>query len=264
MSVRSLVLLFFMGLLAQLIDGTLGMGYGVTSTSLLLTMGIAPAIASASVHTSEVVVSFFSGVSHWKLGNARPDIWQPMALFGVPGGILGAYGLVNLPTTEVRLVIGTVLLLMGGVILFRFLRTSAGPITDLAEPPPTRSFPKLGALGFFAGFVDAMGGGGWGPICTPTLMIRGESPQIAVGSVNLAEFFVTVAITVTFMILLGFEEFPWDIVGVLMLSGIIAAPIAAWVCHRLPQRLLGILVGIMVILLSVRTIWLALAALGNV
>jgi hypothetical protein len=257
MDIGDLILLFTIGMIAQLVDGTLGMGYGVTSSTLLISMGVYPAIASASVHTAEVVVSLASGVSHLRLGNVRRDLLLPLAGLGVIGGILGAWGLVDLPGTPVRLIVGLVLLAMGGVIFYRFAIRGDGAGDD---PPVSRPYSphKLAGLGFFAAFIDAIGGGGWGPICTPSLIITGSNPREAVGSVNLAEFFVTVAITLTFMVLIGLESFRWDIVLALVLAGLVTAPLAAWLCHRLPRRVLGILVGLLVIILSLRTIALTL------
>ncbi len=251
------ILLFVIGVVAQLVDGTLGMGYGVTSSTLLISMGIYPAIASASVHTAEVLVSLFSGISHLRLGNVRRDLLLPLAGLGVIGGIIGAAGLVKLPTGPVRLVVGSVLLTMGAVIIYRSLtqgRRANG------RPRAARSYSryKLAGLGFFAALIDAMGGGGWGPICTPSLIITGSNPSEAVGSVNLAEFFVTAAISLTFIALIGPENFRWDIVLTLMAAGFISAPFSARLCRLLSARALGILIGLLIILLSARTIILTL------
>lgn len=257
MDIQQVVLIFLMGLTAQLIDGTLGMGYGVTSATLLIAIGIHPAIASASIHTAEVVISFFSGVSHWRLGNVRRGLWLPLASLGVIGGILGAFGVVSLPVIPVRMVVGIVLLSMGGLIVYRFVLRDGSVIMNRTTQRP-RAPGRLAILGFFAGFIDALGGGGWGPICTPSLIISGEEPRHVVGSVNLAEFFVTLATTATFLVLLGIEQFRWDIVVVLLLSGMISAPVSAWLCNRLPRRTLGILIGLLIIILSARTVISAL------
>ena len=245
----SLLGIGIIGFLAQIVDGALGMGYGVTSSALLMSLGVYPAIASASVHTSEIFTTFVSGVSHFKFGNVRKDLLRPLVLFGVPGGIIGACGLVNLPTKPIKLVVGFILLTMGGLISYRFMFRYKNKTT--LEIKKYRPY-KLRALGFFAAFIDAIGGGGWGPICTPTLIVTGTEPNKAVGSVNLAEFFVTIAITSTFLILMGYGNFRWDVIFALLIGGIIAAPLAAFCCKKLPKRLLGILVGIIVIMLSIR------------
>ncbi|MBL7198176.1 MAG: sulfite exporter TauE/SafE family protein [Candidatus Omnitrophica bacterium] len=245
-----LLLIFIFGFLAQFVDGALGMGYGVTSCTLLISIGIFPAIASASVHTAEVVVSLVSGVSHFKLGNVRKDIFWPLTVLGMCGGALGAFGLVTLPVRPVRLVVGFILLVMGGVIFYRFKAKD-----HIGFRPNRRYSPvKLSCLGFFGGFFDAMGGGGWGPICTPSLVATGTEPRKAIGSVNFAEFFVTVAEVLTFILLIGPEKFRWDLVFILMIAGVIAAPIAAWICKKLPHKILGMLLGLAVVILSIRII----------
>jgi len=256
-SLEFLIVVAVVGFFAQLVDGTLGMGYGVTSSTLLISFGLAPAIASASVHFAEVFVTLVSGASHLRLGNARMDIFAPLAVSGIIGGIIGAYFLVNIPNKPISLVVGLILLAMGFVILYRFL---SGKI-KMRNPLKKYSARKLGVLGFFAAMVDAIGGGGWGPICTPTLVIRGAEPKHAIGSVNLAEFFVSLAITVTFIILLGLGKFRLDIAALLLAAGIIAAPIAAYATKKLPHKTLGILVGIVVIALSARIIAKALGIL---
>jgi len=244
----SLLEIGMIGFLAQMVGGALGMGYGVTSSSLLISMGIFPAIASASIHMAEIFVSFFSGISHFKLGNTRKDLLLPLISFGIIGGIIGTCGLVKLPSQPSRFVVAFMLLAIGCIILFRFLfryeKTNAKIKFYSAN--------KLRILGCFAAFVDAIAGGGWGPICTPTLIINGTEPNKAIGSVNLAKFFVTLAISLTFLVLMGFEKFRWDIVFALLIGGIIAAPLAAYSCNKLPRRILGILIGLIVMLLSLR------------
>ena len=256
MRISSLFGILLVGFFAQFVDGTLGMGYGVTSATLLISIGIYPVIASASVHTAEVVVSLVSGVSHFRLGNVRKDIFWPMTIFGICGGVLGAIGLVNLPIRPVRLAVGLILLAMGAMIFYRFKTKD-----HLGFKPDRRySSGKLSCLGFLGGFFDAMGGGGWGPICTPSLIVTGMEPRKAIGSVNFAEFFVTVAESLTFIFLIGWEKFRWDLVIILLIAGVIVAPIAAWTCKKLPHRVLGLAVGILVVILSLRII---LKALGG-
>ena len=246
---------FLVGVVAQLVDGTLGMGYGVTSSTLLLSLGLYPVMVSASVHTAEVATSFISGLAHWRMGNVRRGLWLPLALSGTVGGVLGALGVVTIPVALVTIAVSLVLFSMGAVMVYRFITRNGHAVNGLYRTVNSYSRYKLYALGFFAAFIDALGGGGWGPICTPSLIITGSEPGKVVGSVNLAEFFVTVAITLTFIILVGPEQFRWDIVLLLMGAGFISAPLAAWLCTRLPHRVLGILVGLLIMLLSVRSFY---------
>ncbi|NJN67504.1 MAG: sulfite exporter TauE/SafE family protein [Chloroflexaceae bacterium] len=263
MNIEKLLTIFLVGMAAQLVDGTLGMGYGVTSSTLLISLGIYPALVSASVHMAEVVTSLVSGAAHLRLGNTHRDLWVPLALAGMVGGVFGAVGLVTLPLQPIRIIVGVVLLAMGAVIVYRFIgrrSRSLESVERLYRAENSYSRYKLVGLGLFAACIDALGGGGWGPICTPSLVVTGSNPRSAVGSVNLAEFFVTVAITITFIILVGFEAFRWDIVLVLILAGLVSAPLSAWLCRRMPQQWLGILIGLLIIILSVRTIVLALVS----
>lgn len=244
------LILMLVGFLAQYIDGALGMGYGVTSATILISLGIYPPIASASIHAAKIFVGLISGASHFKLGNVGKELSLPLIIFGVPGGIIGAYGLVSLPANPVRLAVGCALLAMGCIILYRFIFQHKS-----GHESTKRYSPKsLATLGFFAALIDAIGGGGWGPICTPSLMITGSDSRKAIGSVNLAESFVTTAMTLTFIILLGPENFRWDIALALSIAGLIIAPISAFTCKKLPNRLLGTLVGLTVVILSTRTL----------
>ncbi|MFH1508442.1 MAG: sulfite exporter TauE/SafE family protein [Candidatus Omnitrophota bacterium] len=246
----SLIEVAIFGFLAQIVDGTLGMGYGVTSTSLLIFFGLPPQIASASVHTAEIFTTFVSGIAHFKLGNIRKELVKPLVTFGIIGGILGACGLIKLPPRPIKLVVGIILFTMGLTILYRF--TSKAKF--LLNKGNTNSPRRLGLLGFFAAFIDAMGGGGWGPICTSTLVFSETEPRYAIGTINFTEFFITVPIAVTFFILIGPEKFRWDLVLALLIGGVVAAPIAAFLCKHFPKRLLGFLIGILVMILSLRMI----------
>ncbi len=236
------------GFMVQIIDGALGMGYGVTSSALLISLGIPLSLTSASVHTSEIFTTFVSGASHFKFGNIRKDLLWPLISFGIIGGILGACGLVKIPSKQIKLGVGLILLSMGGLIFYRFLFRHCRINTGMK----VYSVNRLRALGFFAAFIDALGGGGWGPICTPTLVITGTEPNKAVGSVDFAEFFITLAITSTFLFLIGPEKFRWDVILTLIIGGVTAAPLAAFICKKLPKRLLGVFVGLLVIILSSR------------
>jgi uncharacterized membrane protein YfcA len=229
------------GLAAQLVDGAIGMAYGVVSTSVLLSLGIPPATASASVHAAETFTTGASGLAHWRLRNIdRGLIWR-LAVPGMVGGALGAYVLTAIPGEAIRPYVSGYLLLLGLFILWK-----AVTHRPAGAPPPGRVAP----LGFFGGLLDSIGGGGWGPIVTSTLLGQGATPRYAIGSVNLAEFFVTATISATFFLTIGLTM--WPIIAGLVLGGVLAAPFAAYAARHLPDTVLMILVGSVVVLLSVR------------
>jgi uncharacterized protein len=252
------------GFLAQLIDGSLGMGYGVSSTTLLLTIGLTPALASASVHLAEIGTTAVSGASHWRLGNVNGRI---LLLLGIPGGIgafLGAVVLSNLSTEAARPWVSVVLLVLGAVIVFRFIharrRAAAANQPRLLDPVDETTAPKrrirrtwlLGPLGIVGGFLDASGGGGWGPVVTSTLMASGKlKPRTIIGTVSGSEFIVSVAASVGFLLALGAAGIRWDIVAMMLIGGSIAAPVAAWLVRKFDDRALGTAVGALIILLNV-------------
>jgi len=249
--------LFFLGMvlvgyLAQFVDGTLGMGYGVFSASLLVSIGLYPVVASASVHMAQVFTTLLSGVSHFKLGNVKRDLVLSLAIPGAIGGVAGAYFLASVPGKAITPFVAAILLLMGLLILYRALVQKK----SISSENNGHSRVKLTLLGLVAGFIDAIGGGGWGPIATPSLILSGnEEPRQVVGSINLVEFFVTLAETLTFLITVGPEAFRWDIVVALLIGGAIAAPVAAFLCKKLPQKALGGLIGVALIGFSIRTIF---------
>jgi uncharacterized protein len=249
--VRSIVVLAIVGLAAQLVDGSLGMAYGVTSTTLLLAVGISPALASASVHIAEVGTTLASGVSHWRFGNVD---WGKIGWLAVPGGVgafFGAVVLASVITAEAAEPIVAIFLFSLGVyILARFsFRRREKPVN--VRPVP-RKF--LGPLGLVAGFLDAAGGGGWGPISTPTLLSSGRmEPRKIVGTVDTSEFVVAFAASVGFLVSLSFADIPWQVVGALLVGGLIAAPIAAWVVRILPMRVLGTAVGGVILVTNMKT-----------
>jgi uncharacterized membrane protein YfcA len=248
---RSLILLAIVGLIAQLVDGSLGMAYGVTSTTLLLAVGISPALASASVHIAEVGTCAMSGVSHWRFGNVD---WSKIVWLAVPGAIgafLGAVVLVSVITAEAAEPIVAVFLFSLGIfILARFsFRRHERPVR---ERPIPKTF--ISPLGFVAGFLDAAGGGGWGPISTPTLLSSGRmQPRKVIGTVDASEFLVAFAASVGFLISLSFADIPWQLVGALLLGGLIAAPIAAWIVRILPARIMGTAVGGFILIVNMKT-----------
>jgi uncharacterized membrane protein YfcA len=239
------------GYLAQFVDGTLGMGYGVFSASLLVSIGLYPVIASASVHTAEVFTTLLSGAFHFKLGNVKRDLVLSLAIPGVIGGVAGAYFLASVPGKTIKPFVAAILLMMGLLILYRFLVQK----NSVPSENKGHSRGKLMLLGLAAGFMDAVGGGGWGPIATPSLILSGnDEPRQVVGSINLVEFFVTLAETLTFLITVGPEAFRWDIVVALLIGGAIAAPTAAFLCKKLPAKALGSLIGMALLGLNVRTL----------
>lgn len=249
---RKLIIFAFIGFLAQLIDGSLGMAYGVTSTSMLLTFGIAPAVASASVHLAEVVTTATSGVSHLKFGNVDRQAFLKLIVPGSIGAFSGACFLSNLPGEVVKPYISAFLLIMGVYVLFRFL-FMFNPANE--KKSINLSKKKSIFLGVIAGFADATGGGGWGPITTPVLLSqKGASARKVVGTVDTSEFAIAVSATLGFLITLGWEEVNWSWVIALMVGGIIAAPIAAWFVTKVPSYLLGVLVGGFIILTNARTL----------
>jgi uncharacterized membrane protein YfcA len=242
----TILLYVAVGFVAQMIDGALGMAYGVSSNSFLLSLGIPPAAASASVHAAEVFTTAVSGASHWRLGNVDWSLLRRLLIPGVLGAVAGAYLLTAAPADFIKPAVAVYLLAMGGVILFRAWRPQR-------QASPRAPAPALGLAG---GFLDAIGGGGWGPIVTTTLVARGHSPRSAVGSVNLAEFFVTLSQSVVFLLTIGLQH--WQVILGLLIGGVLAAPLAAVGARHIPARLLIVLVGVAIILLSLRTLLQAL------
>lgn len=238
------------GLIAQLVDGTLGMGYGVSSSSMLIAAGFLPAVVSASVHAAEIFSSLASGVSHFKLGNVDRKIALPLTAGGVVGGILGASFLSNIDNKLIKPYIGLLLMIIGIKILFTFLKKKSG--IKISSRIPSRFLMPLGVVG---GAIDAIGGGGWGPICTSTIIsARNADPRKTVGSVNAAEFLVTLVITITFAVALGVETFLWYITVPLLIGGVIAAPLSAYACRNVPAGHLGVAIGIILIALNLRVV----------
>jgi len=249
--VKTLVLLALVGLGAQLVDGSLGMAYGVTSTTLLLAVGTNPAAASATVHFAEIGTSLMSGLAHWKFGNVD---WKVVARIGVPGAIgafVGANVLANLSTELAAPLMSLILVTLGAYILIRF--TLRGIDRRNLGRPMRKRF--LGPLGLLAGFVDATGGGGWGPVGTPAILASGRmEPRKVIGSIDTSEFLVAVAASLGFLVALGSQGIdPVWALG-LLAGGLVAAPIAAWLVRHIPPRLLGSLVGGMIVLTNTRTL----------
>ncbi|NUT44608.1 MAG: sulfite exporter TauE/SafE family protein [Thermoactinospora sp.] len=248
---RALILLGLVGFAAQLVDGSLGMAYGVTSTTLLLAIGTNAAAASATVHLAEIGTTLASGLSHWRFNNID---WKVVAKIGIPGAVgafAGATFLSNLSTELAAPVMSIILLTLGAYILIRF--TAFGlPRGNLGKPLRKRFLAPLGLL---AGFVDATGGGGWGPVGTPAILASGRiPPRKVIGSIDASEFLVAIAASVGFFVGIGSENIDFAWVAVLLIGGVIAAPIAAWLVRHIPPRILGSLVGGLIILTNVRTL----------
>lgn len=237
------------GLLAQTVDGALGMAYGITSTSFLLATGSSPAVASASVHIAEVFTTGVSGIAHLKLGNVNRNLFLRLLVPGMLGAASGAWLLSSIDGAAMKPFVAGYLLLMGLYVIskvFRKIKPRSGEPRHVAK------------LGLFGGFVDAVGGGGWGPVVTTTLVGTGHDPRMTIGSVNLAEFFLTFISAGVFALLIG-DQSPWTTVAGLVLGGLFAAPIAALLTKRLHTKALLALVGSTIVLVSAFNIYRSLA-----
>lgn len=233
------------GFVAQMIDGALGMAYGVTASTFLLSMGVPPSASSASVHTAEIATSGVSGLMHLRFGNVNTKLFKMLLLPGILGAILGAYILSSAEQYNyiIKPVVSFYTLFLGYLILMKALRKNSirKRITNI---PP---------LAFIGGFLDSIGGGGWGPIVSSTLIARGRHPKYTIGSANLAEFFVAFASSLTFITVIGLSH--WTIIVGLIIGGVIAAPIAAYFANKLPMRTMMLLVAIVIIIVSLKRIF---------
>ena len=256
---RKLIVLGFVGLLAQLIDGSLGMAYGVTSSTLLLAAGVAPAAASAAVHFSELGTSLVSGASHHKFGNVD---WRTVSILAVPGFVgafLGATLLSNMDAALAKPVVAVILLSLGFYVVYRFLRLGGARPTFKGRP----SVAFLAPMGLVAGTLDAVGGGGWGPVGTTSLLSSGRlEPRKVVGSIDTSEFVVAVGASLGFLFGLGSAGINWGYAGALLVGGVIAAPIAAWLVRHLAARVLGTAAGGLIILTNSKTLLEAVGVPG--
>lgn len=229
------------GFVAQLIDGALGMAYGVTASSLLMASGVPPAATSATVHAAECFSTGASAISHHAFGNVDRVLFRRLLIPAVIGAVIGAYLLSEIGDVLKPWVSGY-LLIMGVVIVAK----------AFVDVPPRRVTTHLGPLGFAGALVDAMGGGGWGPIVASNLLVRGNEVRVTVGSVNAVEFFVTLAASITFLLTIGLTH--WLIIVSLAIGGVIAAPLGGWTARRIPHKPFMILVGLLVIALSIRNL----------
>ncbi|UYQ93200.1 sulfite exporter TauE/SafE family protein [Chitinophaga horti] len=241
--------LFFyigVGLAAQMIDGALGMAYGASSSSMLLSLGIPPAITSTSVHVAEVFTTGASGIAHFKLGNVNKKLFLYLLVPGVIGAVAGAWLLSDwIDGDVIKPYMSAYLLVLGVIIIFKALKKKK-------RKSKTRN---LGPLALFGGFMDSVGGGGWGPIVTSTLLSQGRAVHYTIGSVNAAEFFISLASASTFLLFNGIDS--WHVIVGLIIGGVIASPLAAVLVKKIKRKPLMLLVGVLVILMSLRTIILS-------
>ena len=244
-SVNSEILYYIAGgFIAQMIDGALGMAYGVTATTCLLSVGITPAAASASVHASEVFTSGVSGYMHLKFGNVNSKLFKTLVIPGIIGAVLGAYVLSSLEeySSYIKPIVSIYTLFLGVIIIRK----------ALIKRMEKRQLKRVGLLALFGGYLDSIGGGGWGPIVSSTLIASGRHPKYTIGSVNLTEFFVSLASSITFFTVIGLGY--WQVIIGLILGGVVAAPIAAKLANKLPVKSMMILVGMVIIIVSLRQI----------
>lgn len=240
------ILIFILGgFIAQMVDGALGMAYGVTATTFLLSFGISPAAASASVHASEIFTTGASGISHLRFKNVNTKLFRNLLIPGILGAILGAYILSSLEeyASYIKPFVSFYTLILGVVIIRKAIR----------KIQTKKKIKHVGRLAFVGAFLDSIGGGGWGPIVSSTLIARGRSWRYTIGSVNLAEFFVTLASSITFFTVIGIHH--WYVIAGLVIGGMIAAPFAAYLTTKIPVRAGLITVGVVVIVVSLRILF---------
>ncbi len=240
---ENLLAFFLIGVFAQLVDGALGMGYGATSTSFLLAYGVPPVVSSTAVHVSEMFTTGASALSHHRFGNINKKLVKHLLIPGVLGSITGAYLLSDVISGDViKPFIAVYMIVLASIIIKKALKKNI-------EKKKTK---KLSVLAVFGGFMDSVGGGGWGPIVTSTLLGRGRNPKYTIGSVNAAEFAISFASGITFMLFGGIHG--WQVIIGLIAGGVIAAPIAAFLVTRIKRKPMMIAVGILIILLSLKTL----------
>lgn len=227
---------FLVGMLAQFIDGALGMAYGVTASTFLLSTGASPAVATAAVHMAEIFTTGASGLSHWRFGNIDRALFRRLVIPGIIGAIVGVFIVTGLDGKAVKPYIGTYLAVMGAYLIVR----SAWRVhidVNLKWGTPV--------VGFVGAFVDTIGGGGWGPVVTTTLLGTGHEPKEVIGSVNAAEFFITMVSGIALAFLVTVEA--WETVAGLIAGGMVMAPVAAFISGKLPKRVLMAVVGCLII-----------------
>ena len=227
------------GFAAQVVDGALGMAFGVISSTLLVSIGVPPAAASAGVHVVETFTTGVSGVSHVIHKNVHWPLFLRLVVPGVIGGVLGAYVLTRIDAETARPIVLTYLAAMGLYLLWR----------GLGHPAEHKDPRVVAPLGLAGGFLDAAGGGGWGPVVTSNLLVQGANPRHVIGTVNTAEFFLTVTISITFIAALGIEAFTLATTG-LLIGGVAGAPLGAILVKRVSSEWLLIFVGVVLTITS--------------
>ena len=240
------LLFMLIGFAAQLVDGALGMAYGLTATSFLLAAGLPPVTASATVHFAETFTTGASAISHHSFGNVHSPLFKRLVIPGMLGAATGAYILTELDGEVLKPYVAAYLIVMGLYVL----------VKSFAEINPIHVTKRVAPLGFFGALIDAIGGGGWGPIVTSTLLARGNHTRYTIGTVNAVEFFVTLTASAVFIATIGISH--WNIVLALALGGVLAAPIAGFVAKKVPHRPMMFFVGLLIIGVSARTLWNAL------
>lgn len=257
---RRLLVFALAGLFGQLVDGALGMAFGVTCSTVLLSSGINPAAASASVHLAEIGTTCSSGLSHWRFGNVS---WPLVARIGVPGAVGAFAGATLLSSLTGDWLVGSVAVLLFGLGAVVVARSVRGDLRGGTNHPSSLRARLLAPLGLGAGFLDAVGGGGWGPVATPTLLTAGRvEPRYVIGSVSASEFLVTTAASAGFLVGLGGEGIELGLVLALMGGGATAAPLAAWLVKRLDPSVLGVVVGTLLLVTNARTLMIEAAVPG--
>jgi len=248
-SIEAILPFIAIGFAAQLVDGALGMAFGLINSTLLISvMGLPPRVASASVHAVETFTTAASGISHVLHRNVNWRLFARLVIPGMIGGVLGAYVLSSVDASIARPFVMAYLSVIGLYLLFRAWRGRVEPRTPKVIEP----------LGLVGGFLDAAGGGGWGPVVTSNLLVQGSSPREAIGTVNTAEFFLTTTISATFIFTLGFAAFTLQTLGILI-GGLLAAPLGGWLAKKVPARPLMAMVGVLLTLTSAFSIYQALA-----
>jgi uncharacterized membrane protein YfcA len=235
---------FIIGIIAQTIDGSIGMAYGITATTFLLSQGASPAMASSSIHISEIFTTGASGLSHWRLNNIDKKLFLNLVFPGIFGGLIGVLILTNIDGKILKPWISLYLLIMGIYIILKAFKKNIFKTTLNSK--------KITPLAFAGGMVDAVGGGGWGPVVTTTLLSSGHEPKKTIGSVNSAEFFITTSTGLSFAIFVGVSN-PETIFG-LIAGGVLIAPFAAKITTKLPTKLIMFIVGILISSLSLITV----------
>jgi uncharacterized protein len=235
------------GFAAQLVDGALGMAFGVISNTLLVAvLGVPPAQASQRIHLVECFTTAVSGINHLVQGNIEKRLFFSLLIPGVVGGLLGAYVLTSIDAGVVK---PFVLLYLSGIGIYLVVR-------GIFYPPKIKEARLIAPLGLVGGFLDAAGGGGWGPVVTSNLLLQGEDPRKVVGTVNAVEFFLTITVSAAFIYHLGFADLAGATLGILI-GGLLAAPIGAWAAKHFPAKQMLILVGIVLTLTSAYGVWKA-------